>query len=81
MARIGNNYDKWLRGDNTVNIQGMIMVPLIAIFLYTKFDLNGNSSFKVICRTRKCDGRSGIIKMVKLPRSSLMGFEAHVITS
>jgi len=27
-------------------------LPLTAIYLYTKFDLNGNSSFKVICRTR-----------------------------
>ena len=26
MARTGNNYEKWLRGDNTVNIQGKIMV-------------------------------------------------------
>jgi len=26
MARTGNNYGKWLRGDNTVNIQGRIMV-------------------------------------------------------
>ena len=28
MARSGNNYEKWLRGDNTVNIQGMSMVPV-----------------------------------------------------
>ena len=33
---------------------------LIAIYLYTKFDLNANSSFKVICRTRyPTDGQSG----------------------
>ena len=30
--------------------------PLIAIYPFTKFDLNGNSSFKVICRTSFCDG-------------------------
>jgi len=54
MARTVNNNEKWLRGDNTVNIQGRIMgsaLPLIAIYLYTKFDLNANSCFKVICRT------------------------------
>jgi len=33
-------------------------LPLIAILLYSKFDLNGNSSFKVICRTRFCDGQT-----------------------
>jgi len=27
-------------------------LPLIAIYLYTKFYLNANRSFKVICRTR-----------------------------
>ena len=32
-------------------------LPLIAIYLNTKFYLNGNSSFKVICRTRYQDGR------------------------
>jgi len=25
MAWTGKNHEKWLRGDNTVNIQGMIM--------------------------------------------------------
>ena len=25
MALTGNTYEKWFRGDNTVNIQGMIM--------------------------------------------------------
>ena len=60
MARTGNNYETWLRGDNYINIQGRCMVigslPLIAIYLYTKFYLNANSSFKVICRI---DGQSG----------------------
>ena len=28
---------------------------LIDTYLYNKFDLNGNSRFKVICRTRFCD--------------------------
>ena len=60
MARTGNTNEKWLRGDNTVNLQGRIMVlgsalPLNAIYLYTKFDLNGNNSFKVICRTSYWD--------------------------
>ena len=36
---------------------------LIDTYLYNKFDLNGNSCFKVICRTRFCDrltdGQSG----------------------
>ena len=63
MAQTGNNYEKWLRGDNTVNMQGRLWflgsaLSLIAIYLYTKFDLNGNSSFKVICRTRYRDGRT-----------------------
>jgi len=62
MARTGNNYEKWLWGDNTVTIQGTIMVlgfcPFSAIYLNTKFDLNDNSSFKVICRTRyRMDGQ------------------------
>ena len=26
MARTGNTYDKWLRGDNSTDMQGMIMV-------------------------------------------------------
>jgi len=60
MARTGNTNEKWLRGDNTVNLQGRIMVlgsalPLNAIYLYTNFDLNGNNSFKVICRTSYWD--------------------------
>jgi len=37
MARTGNTYEKWLRGDNTVNIQGRIMVPLIAIYPKLKY--------------------------------------------
>jgi len=45
MARTGNT-EKWLRGDNTVNI-------FYAIYLYTKFDLNGNSSYTVICKVTK----------------------------
>ena len=28
MARTGNNYEKWLRGDKSINIQGRIMVLL-----------------------------------------------------
>ena len=47
---------KWLRGDNTVNIQGMIVVlvhcPSPHWHLYTKFHLNANSSFKVISQKR-----------------------------
>ena len=95
---------KWLWVDNSVNIQGRILVsfqsllyfprygpdshihyqkinvygeitqqisrvglwflgsalPLIAIYLYTKFYLNANSSFKVICRIRyRTDGQRG----------------------
>ena len=55
---------KWLRWDNSNIIQGRCMVlgslPLIAIYLYTKFYLNANSSFKVICLTRcRTDGQSG----------------------
>ena len=67
MARTGNTYETWLRGDNTVNIQGRIMVLWfcpsphwhLSIYMYTKFNLNVNSSFKVICRTRYLmDGRT-----------------------
>jgi len=49
--------NKWLR-EITLSIYRVGLwflctaLPLIAIYLYTctKFDLNGNSSFKVICR-------------------------------
>ena len=114
MAWTGNNYEIWLLGDNSINIQGRIMVlvhgpfshfkpslisitfvlskiwprqasimrngyeeitqyiyrvglwllgsalPLIAIYIYTKFYLNAKSSFKVICQTRyrQTDGRT-----------------------
>ena len=35
-------------------------LPLIAIYLYTKFYLNGNSSFKVISgQGTRTDGQSG----------------------
>ena len=33
-------------------------LSLSAIYLYTKLDLNANSSFKVICQTRYCDGQT-----------------------
>jgi len=34
-------------------------LPLIAIYLYLKFYLNANNSFKVICRTKyRADGRT-----------------------
>jgi len=26
MARTGKTYEKWLRGDNSINIQGRVMV-------------------------------------------------------
>jgi len=57
MARTGNNYEKWLWEDNSINKQGRNMVvghcpSLIAIYLYTKFYSNANSTFKVICWTR-----------------------------
>jgi len=61
MPRTGNNYEKWLRGENTVNIQdyGSWVQPFPSspsINIYTKFDLNVKSSFKVIYRTRYWDG-------------------------
>ena len=38
MAQTGNNYEKWLRGDNSENIQGRIMgcvhCPPTAIYIY-----------------------------------------------
>jgi len=35
-------------------------LPLIGIYIYTKYDLNANSSFNVISRTRyRKDGQSG----------------------
>ena len=33
MARTGNNYEKWLSGDNSVNTQGRIMVLCAMPFL------------------------------------------------
>jgi len=67
MARTGNNYEKWLWGDNSINIQGRIIVndhcpsPYCPIYLYTKFDLNANNNFKVFARqgTGQTDGQSG----------------------
>ena len=62
MARTGNTYEKWLRGDNLykINIQGRIMVHVhcpsphcqLSYNLYTNCILNANNSFKVICWTR-----------------------------
>jgi len=47
---------KMLRRDNSVNIQGRIMVPGFCpsshCHIYTNLYLNVNSSFKVSCRTR-----------------------------
>jgi len=41
-------------------------LPLIAIYLYTKFYLNTNSSFKVICQTRyQTDRRATIWNIIK----------------
>jgi len=40
MTWSGNNYENMLRGDNSTNLQGRIMgsaLPLMAIYLYTKF--------------------------------------------
>jgi len=66
MAQTGNNYEKWLRGDNTVNIQGRIMVLVHSTSSHCHLSIyqicfNGNSSFKVICRTKpwRTDGQSG----------------------
>jgi len=63
MARTGNTYENWLRGDNLINIQGLWFLgsalPLIAIYLYTKFYLNTTRSFKVICWTKLPDGPFG----------------------
>ena len=64
MTRTGNTYEKWLRGDNTVYVYNVWLwflgsaLTLIAICLYTKFDLNGNCSFKVICRIMYRDGQT-----------------------
>ena len=87
---------KWLRRDNTVNIQGRIMVLMhstsspchlsinqvsfqsLSVFLSlpstgiyiqkcTKTDLNGNSSFKVICRTRYRDGQTDKVTTICFP--------------
>jgi len=39
-------------------------LPLIAIYLYTKFYLNANSSFKVIRQTRyRTDRQSGVFML------------------
>ena len=66
MARTGIHYEnKWLKGDNSVNIPGKIVymgpaLPLIAIYLYTKFYLNANSSFKLFAGqgTGRMDGQT-----------------------
>ena len=44
-------------------------LPLIAIYLYTEFYLNANSSFKGICRTRyRTEGQSGDYMLPTLGR-------------
>jgi len=48
MACTGIHYKKWLRGDNSINIQGRIMVHGFCPFPH----FNANSNFKVIWRTR-----------------------------
>ena len=50
MARTGNNYKKWLRGDNSINIQDRIMGTAHSLIVMCY--LNANNSFKDICRTR-----------------------------
>ena len=56
--------NKWLWGDNSVNIQSRIVVhdhrpsPHCHLSIY-KFDLNANRSFKVLCWTRcRTDGQT-----------------------
>jgi len=59
MAQTGNHYEKWLWGDNSINIQGRIMVLVHCPFPYCHLSINQFSfkfqqllSFKVICWTR-----------------------------
>ena len=62
-SRYDPDYEKLLWGDNIVNIQGRIMVlehstsPHCHLSIYQVW-FNGNCSFKVICRTRFCNGRT-----------------------
>jgi len=71
MARTGNNYEKWLWGDNSINILGRSMVHghcPSPYCLYTKFYLNAISSFKVICRTRyQIDGQTDKAVIICFP--------------
>ena len=45
MARTGNHYEKWLRGDNSINIQGRIMVLVHCPSPYCHLSIN-HVSFK-----------------------------------
>ena len=62
MARTGNNYEIWeITQYMYIYRIGLCFLgsALIAIYLYTKFYLNANSSFKVIWQTRyRTDGRT-----------------------
>ena len=52
MAWTGIQYEKWLRGDNSINIQGRIIVLGFCPSPHClMFHLNANSSFKVTHRT------------------------------
>ena len=66
MARTGNNYKKWLRGDNSINIQDRIMGTAHSLIVMCY--LNANNSFKDICRTRygRTYGRSGDYMLPRL---------------
>jgi len=66
--------NKCLRGDNS-NIYRVGLwflssaLPLVAIYLFTKFHLNANSSFKVICRTgNRTNGQNGDYMLPPLGR-------------
>jgi len=48
------------------------MLPLNAIYLYTKFHFNANSNFKVICQTRYLTDRRTKRRLYAYPLGSVI---------
>ena len=68
MARTGNHYEKWLKGDNSINIQGRIMVLVHCPSPYCHLSINHvsfKSQHQLFARQdteptdRRTDGQSG----------------------
>ena len=64
MAWTGNTYEKWLSGDNTVNIQGRIMVLVYCPSSHCHLSINQVSFQSLLYFSRYCPDRQHLWKMV-----------------